>query len=187
MTEHRPLESGPLRVRLRVEDYLLLDQAGAFDSYAKTELIDGRIIGMNAQHRPHALVKIRLYDRLRDALQAMGSPLLAMIEAGTTLSNENLVEPDLVLTSEPEGTGFIPLHTVALILEVADTSLVFDLGEKAALYARHGVPEYWVADVQAQVIHQMWLPEGDTYTHRREVPFGEQLASATVADLRILA
>jgi len=187
MTEHRPLESGPLRVRLRIEDYLLLEQAGAFDTYAKTELIDGRIVGMNAQHRPHALTKMRLYDRLRDTLRTMDSPLLAIIEVGTTLSNENLVEPDLILTSEPEGTGFIPLQSVALVVEVADSSLTFELGEKAALYARHGIPEYWVADVAAQVIHQMWTPEGEAYVERREVPFGEQLESATIADLRILA
>lgn len=42
MTEQLPLNTSPLRVKLRIEDYLLLDRAGAFDAYAKTELIEGK-------------------------------------------------------------------------------------------------------------------------------------------------
>ena len=42
MTEMVPLTTVPLPVKLRVEDYLLLDGSGAFDGYGKTELLDGR-------------------------------------------------------------------------------------------------------------------------------------------------
>ena len=53
MTEHRPLNIAPLPVKLRVDDYLLLDSEGAFEEYRKTELIGGKVYYMNAQHRPH--------------------------------------------------------------------------------------------------------------------------------------
>ena len=54
MTEMVPLTNVPLPVKLRAEDYLLLDEAGAFMAYRKTELLDGEVVYMNAQHRPHA-------------------------------------------------------------------------------------------------------------------------------------
>lgn len=60
-----------------------------------------------------------------------------------------------------------------------------DLGRKARLYARYGVPEYWVADVEARVIHQLRAPAGEAYQERREVSFGEALAAATIPSLTI--
>jgi hypothetical protein len=66
MTEHVRLTTTPRRVKLRVEDYLALDDAGAFDAYGKTELIDGEVVYRNAQHRPHARIKSRLFRLLAD-------------------------------------------------------------------------------------------------------------------------
>jgi Uma2 family endonuclease len=39
---------------------------------------------------------------------------------------------------------------VLLVIEVADTSLAYDLGTKAPLYAWHGIPEAWVIDAATQ-------------------------------------
>ena len=185
MTELLPIDTAPVPVRLRVEDYLLLDASGAFTEYAKTELIEGRIVGMNAQHRPHGMLKMELYDRLREALKAAQSPLRPVVEFGLALSPDTLAEPDLMLTSEPSGDGFVPLASVALVIEVSDTSLDFDLGAKAALYARHGIPEYWVADLNAKMIHQMWKPVDGAYVERRAATFGESAAAITIERLSV--
>ena len=185
MTELLPLTTVPLPVRLRLEDYLLLDRAGAFDSYAKTELIDGEIWYVNAQHRPHALLKMELYDRLRDALRKLGSPLRALVEASVAMPPDGAPEPDIVLTDEPGGDGLVPLASVGLVIEVADTTLDYDLGRKATLCARRDIPEYWVAEVSARTIHQLWAPDGEAYGHRREVAFGERIEAATVAGLAV--
>jgi Uma2 family endonuclease len=91
--------------------------------------------------------------------------------------------PDIVVTSEPRGEGVVPLATIALVVEIAASTLAKDLQLKAALYARHGIPEYWVADVEAKVIHQLWAPEGEAYAQRREVAFGERIEAVTVAGL----
>ena len=183
MTEVLPLNTTPLPLRLRIEDYLLLDRSGAFDAYAKTELIDGEIFYMNAQHRPHARIKSRLYLAVTAALRASQSPLEALVEASIAVPDHGVPEPDIVLTGEPEGEGLVPLGSVALVIEVADTTLTNDLGIKARLYARAGIPEYWVADVEGKVIHQLWAPEGDAYAQRRGVAFGERIAALTVAGL----
>lgn len=187
MTEVLPRNTTPLPVKLRIKDYLLLDRSGAFDAYAKTELIDGEIFYMTAQHRPHARVKSLLFLAISEALRAAQSPLEALVEASIAIPDRSVPEPDIVLTSEPGGEGLIPLASVALVVEVADTTLANDLGVKAQLYARAGIREYWVADVAGKVIYQMWAPEGGAYAQRREVAFGARIEAVTVAGLAISA
>ncbi|MEI9850017.1 MAG: Uma2 family endonuclease [Sphingomonas sp.] len=68
---------------------------------------------------------------------------------------------------------------------MADTTGRYDLTEKARLYAAAGIAEYWVVEIGARVIHQMWAPEGEAYTERREVAFGERIAAATVEGLAV--
>jgi Uma2 family endonuclease len=183
VTEHQPLNTTPLPVKLRVEDYLLLDGSGAFDAYNKTELIEGEAYFMNAQHRPRARVKSRLHLVLADALKETG--LEAVVEGSVEIPPHNVPEPDIVVTSEPEGEGLIPLRSVRLVVEVSDSTLKADMSVKAAIYAREGVPEYWVVDINARLIHQMWSPEGEAFADHREVAFGEPLTAATISELTV--
>ncbi|RHW16511.1 Uma2 family endonuclease [Sphingomonas gilva] len=185
MTELRPLNNSHLPVKLRLEDYLALDESGAFEGYRKTELIEGKIFFMNAQHRPHARVKSRLHVLLAAALEAQGTGWEAIVEGSIAVPPRSSPEPDIVVTSEPEGTGLIPLESVRLIVEVSDATLSFDMSRKAKLYAANGVPEYWVVDVETSMIHQMWAPKGETYTERRQVTFGGPLTAATINSLEI--
>ena len=184
MTEQLPLNIAPLPVKLRIEDYLLLDESGAFDAYRKTELIEGEVFFMNARHRPHARIKSRLHVLLAEALRSLGG-LEAIVEGSIAIPPINVPEPDIVVTSEAEGTGLIPLKSVRLIVEVADATLETDLSVKAAIYARHHVPEYWVVNVRAGLIHQMWAPAGEAYAERREVAFGATLEAATIDGLAV--
>ena len=182
MTEHRPLNIAPLPVKLRVDDYLLLDSEGAFEEYRKTELIGGKVYYMNAQHRPHARVKSRLYALLANALP---TPLEALVEASINIPPVNVPEPDIVVTTEPEGDGLVPLASVRLIVEVADATLKQDRSTKAAIYAEAGVPEYWIADVNGRTFTQLWSPSGAEYGERADHPFGATLRATTIDGLEI--
>lgn len=184
MTELLPMNISHLPVKLTLDDYLLLESSGAFAGYRKTELIDGEIFFMNAQHRPHVRLKMGLYEAIKAGMPD-GSPLTLFIEASVALSGRDGPEPDLLLTSEPYGDGLIPGSSVALIVEVSDATLRKDLGEKQVMYARAGIPEYWVANLDARVIHQMWEPADDVYTEHREVAFGTSLTAATIPHLMI--
>jgi Uma2 family endonuclease len=170
---------------LRVEDFLLLDDGGAFADYGKTELIDGAVVFINAQHRPHARIKMHLYNALRDTLKRTGSPYTVFAEATISMPPHNAPEPDLVLTNEPNGEGPIPLMSVALVAEVADATLANDLGTKARIYGQNGIAEYWVADVQDRVIYQHTQPSVDGYAKRVQHPFGADLASVALPGLTI--
>lgn len=185
MTRAIPLTNQWRRVKLRVEDYLALDGAGAFDDYGRTELIEGEVVYMNAQHRPHARIQTRLLILLAAELADREGTLEALIEGSVAMPPHNVPEPDIAITAEPEGEGLIPLSSLALIVEVADTTLRTDLGRKKKIYAREGVPEYWVVDVRKAVFHQMWKPVDGAYTETRETPFGERIDSATIEGLSI--
>lgn len=185
MTELLQIDTRAHRAKLSAADFELLDRHGAFAAYRKTELIDGDIYFVNSQLRLHGIVKMELYDALRDALKALGSPYRPVTEFTLSLSDTDRPEPDVMLTSEPRGPGFVPVASVPLVIEVSDTTLKIDLGKKLRQYGKAGVREYWVADVNGRVIHRMWSPSARGYAESDKVAFGEPLASATISDLAI--
>ncbi|WP_309623371.1 Uma2 family endonuclease [Novosphingobium sp.] len=176
----------PEKARLRVEDFLLLNDNGAFDKYSKTELIQGEIYFINAQHSRHARIKTQLAIELAICLRELSSEFEPIIEASTRISDDSLPEPDIVVTSY-KGPSVVPLDTVALLIEVSDSTLDIDLGRKADLYANAGVPEYWVVDVNENRVLMHANPRGDGsgYDGQLDVPFGEPLHAATIAGLEV--
>lgn len=185
MNQHRSLELPPQRVALTVNDVALLDRAGAFDDYGKVELNEGDLLYVNAQYRRHMVVKSELAYRLRRAREGAGSPLFVGTEGSVALSDHDLPQPDILVTDAADGDGAVPGSSIALLIEVADTTLAFDLGRKARIYARAGVPEYWVADVNGRVIHQLWRPESEGCAERRSMAFGAPVTAITVSDLTV--
>ena len=176
----------PRPVRLTIEDFLHLDGAGAFRAYAKTELIDGQIVAMNAQFSQHARAKTLLLRRLANAVETCLPGFEVWSEVSVAIPPDHLPEPDLVVTSfVPERRAPVPVETVPLLVKVSDTTLSYDLGTKQRLYAAGGVPEYWVADLEGEVFHRMWSPTQDGYAHADKVAFGRPLASATIEGLTI--
>jgi Uma2 family endonuclease len=177
--------SSPQPVAITVDQFRLLDRNGAFEQFSKTELIEGVIYAMQGQHRPHAYAKTELAFRLREQLKEMGSELTPLVEATVEMGRLNAPEPDISLTSEARGAGYMPLSSVALAVEISDSSAAFDLSKKALLYAQQGIPEYWVVDLPAKVIHQLSSPNEHGYGHRAVVPFGDVIASVTIFGLTV--
>jgi Uma2 family endonuclease len=173
----------PQRVKLTVEQFELLDRSGAFDGYAKTELIEGAIYAMQGQFRPHAFAKNELTYRLRRALEELGSPYLPQCEPTVAMPPFSAPEPDIIVTDAARGTGYTPLESVALIAEISDSSAAFDLKDKLVLYAKHRVPEYWVLELPAVTLHQFWSPSETGYADYRSIPIGERAQSATFPGL----
>ncbi|WP_156678727.1 Uma2 family endonuclease [Sphingomonas profundi] len=185
MTEFMRSSTGHLSVKLRIDEYLMLDVADTFATSGKTELLDGEVRFIDPQHRPHARMKSRLYRLLADAMDGSAHGIEALVGASVAMSPHDAPEPDIVLTDAADGEGLIPVRAVALVVEVADTTLASDLGAKAGLYAAAAIREYWVVDVNARVIHQLWAPVDGRYTDRDTVRVGERVASRTIAGLRL--
>ena len=184
MTVIRPVNV-PQPVKLTIEQFELLDLSGAFDGYSKTELIEGAIYATQGQFRRHSFAKNELTYRLRRKLEEMGSDLLPQSEATVAMPPSSAPEPDIVLTREPKGESYVPLSSVALVVEIADSSIAFDLKEKAALYAKQGVAEYWVLDVPAGTLHQLWAPTALGYEEGRSLPLEGLIESVTITGLSV--
>lgn len=185
MTAIQPLNV-PRRVKLTIEQFQMLEDSGAFQGSAKTELIEGAIYTMNAQYVAHALAKTRLARRLGNALEAMGSRLDAVVEGTVAMPPDSAPEPDIAIAQvSPGDHSYISPDALALVVEVSDATAAFDLDEKARLYAQHGIAEYWVLELQAGTLHQLWEPTPIGYGQGRSSELGGRIESVTIPGLAV--
>lgn len=175
----------PYPLKLRIEDFELLERAGVFTDHKKVELIEGTVVAMNAEYSPHTIAKNELMFRLRTALAAIGSPYSSYVEPTLAFPPYSLPEPDVVVARAPATRDYFRLDHLALVIEVSDSTIAGDLGTKQRMYARNGVPEYWVVDVVSADVHQFWTPSESGYRDRRAVRLGEDLRSMTIPELVI--
>ena len=132
---------------LEVDDYYRLAREGFFQGKPGVELIEGGLAWMNAIGSPHAGVVNRLNGIL---VRAAGDRATVSVQNPVRLDRRNEPQPDVALLrprADSYGTGHPSPGDVLLLIEVADSSLAFDRGRKRALYARFGIPEYWVVDI----------------------------------------
>ena len=158
-------ETFPNRKRWTRQDCAKLQGTGLLPD--RFELIDGEVMDKMGQNPPHSVTLMlianwlislfgKLYVREQEPIRIVGNG-----------SDYNEPEPDIAITLG-SATAYSVEHPAAvdlvLVVEVADTTLRFDLGPKSLLYARCGVLEYWVADVIGQRIHVYRGPTGEGYS-----------------------
>ena len=176
----------PHNARLRTQDFRLLAEGGAFDNYARAELIDGEIFVVNAQFRRHATIRRKLTRQFEDVLGGRGDGLNVIDECNIEIGGKTMPQPDITLFSGAEDDGPIPLASVRLVIEIADNTASHDLGMKRDLYARNGIPEYWVIDVKGNKVVQFWSPCPEGYTNRRETVLGAAIAAITIDEVSVV-
>ena len=183
-TIERRVDGGPRRHRLKVDDFLTLDRAGAFAGLGHVELIDGEIFTVAPLHAPHAWIQMELTVEIGLAVRQLPD-YLAYTPVSAELDANSLPEADIVVARKGGEERFVTAAFVQLLVEVADSSLRHDLGRKLRLYARSGVPEYWVADVNGRRIIRFHAPAGEAYAERNEFAFGETIPAATIPGLTV--
>lgn len=177
-------DAEPYRHLLTVRDFLTLDEAGAFDDVGPVELIEGEIFRMAPLHRPHARVTMILSSLIDAAVEALGGSVEALSEPSAELDMHSLPQADIVI-ADAAVEEFVTPRTARLSVEISSSSLKHDLGRKLRLYARSGVPEYWVVDINGRRIIRFHAPAGEAYAERREFAFGDTIASATIPGLAV--
>lgn len=128
------------------------------------ELIDGEIILKVGQNHPHAMTVTRLFAWLIAVFGVARVQTQATIEVTEEDQSLNRPEPDAAVLARPdyEIQGTPAGSDLLLVAEVSDATLRDDLRTKAMLYARAGIPEYWVLDVPSRrlFVHRQPAPEG---------------------------
>jgi Uma2 family endonuclease len=126
-----------------VSEILRMQDAGVISEDENFELIEGEIVPMQAKTHVHELIKSALNLGIARALP---DQLWLGVETTIYLSANTFVEPDLVVYPKGIKLEEVKGWDILLAIEVAVTSLAYDRGLKARLYARHGVKELWVID-----------------------------------------
>lgn len=177
----------PNRKRMTREECNFLERGGFLTE--RYELLDGEIILKVGQNQPHAMSVSRLIFRLMGIFGPERVQMQTTIEVAAPDRETNRPEPDVMVFTRPdyELTGTRSEADLLLVAEVSDTTLRDDLRTKAALYARAGIPEYWVLDVIGRRLIIHLSPADGQYTQVLAYTEEETVASqaAPQASVRI--
>jgi Uma2 family endonuclease len=148
----------------------------------KFELIDGEIIPMSPKHSAHEWVKSRLVGKLAKALPF---DLLIGVEASVFLDETTFVDPDIILYPRTIATEDLTGPDIPLVIEIADTSLRYDLERKAPLYAKAGFPEYWLINAKTRASMVFRGPSEAGWSETFEVPADQPISFAALPQFSI--
>jgi len=155
----------PRRHSITVTEYVRMGEAHVFAHDARLELMDGEIVEMAPIGSAHAAVVYRLDTLLRKV--APGA--MVFVQSPLVLGERSAPQPDVMLLRPrlDEYYNSLPVASDALlVVEVADTTLEYDLEVKRPLYARAGVVELWVVDINRRELHVFREPEPEYSIHR---------------------
>jgi Uma2 family endonuclease len=168
--------------RFTVEEYHRMAETGILGPDERVELVRGFIREMSPKHWSHVMASKFVYDLLRDALRGRVS---VYQEAPLSVEGtDSEPEPDVLVCSNPDETAYQSSRTKPLlVVEVADFSLEYDLGEKASLYAEADVPEYWVVNLIERTLVEFRKPEKGSYQDRTELDESSPVTTGAWSDL----
>ena len=167
------------------DEYTRMAAEGIIPAGARVELIDGEIIEMSPiGSRHNAFV-----DRLtRILVTRLGESAIVRVQGSIRLGEKVVPQPDFTVLrpradfyeDDLPGPG-----DVVLVVEVADSSLSYDRNEKSRLYARYGVPEYWLLDLVQNTVLVHSEPGPVAYQHVEIRSRGDVWNSHSLPDLRV--
>jgi Uma2 family endonuclease len=150
-----------------VEDISRMIEAGVIGEDEKFELIEGEIVMRAAKEVAHERIKSALVIAV---VRALPDHLMVGVETTLRLTDTIMLEPDIAVFPKElfkkSSAGFARLDPgeANLVIEVAASSLAYDKGLKARLYARHRVREFWVIDANERTTFVHTGPSGDGWS-----------------------
>jgi Uma2 family endonuclease len=173
------------RRRFTVTEYEWMAHTGTLGEDDRVELIDGEIVEMAPIGPPHSGTVKRLIGLFSATL---GDRAVIGAQDPVRLSTRTEPEPDLVL-ARPRSDFYTLSHPVPddvlLLVEVSDTSLVYDRDVKMPHYAEAGIAEVWIIDLNDGVLLVHRGPERSEYTEVQTLKPGDQISPLAFPDLTI--
>jgi Uma2 family endonuclease len=154
---------GLMRRRWSVAEIEEMVRLGILAEDERFELIGGEVVPMSPKGLRH--------ERLKHALAKFWMrrlPVGVEVIQETTfrMDKDTFVEPDFVFFRAAEGLANLSPATALLAVEVADSSLEYDLKRKTRIYAAHDVREVWVVDAETLETHVHREPADGEYEAR---------------------
>jgi Uma2 family endonuclease len=164
--------------KLTRREYDRLIEMGWFAN-ERIELIDGILVQMSPQGSRHAEVVTRLTDWLMPSLAGRAR---VRVQLPFAAADDAEPEPDVAVVPPADYVGGHP-ERAFLVVEVAESSSLTDRTIKAGLYARAGIPEYWLVDLTLKIVEVYRHPLGGAYTAVMRAGLDATLSPAAFADL----
>ncbi len=161
-------ENFPIEFRRKLwtrQECAAMEDAGLLDP-GRYELVGGELLERMGKKRPHVITLSRILQWLTHIFGEDYVNPEAPIDLSAQDNAINEPEPDIIVLRRPMTEylqGNVPSMDLRLVVEVSDTTLLTDRKTKAALYARAGISEYWVADIPDRrlIVHRQ--PSGSRY------------------------
>ncbi len=166
-------------------DYHRMHEMGLFSEDDRIELIDGEVRRMSPMGARHVAMVNRLNAMFTSLL---GRTAIVSIQNPIQLSDNTEPQPDLALLRPRNDFYENVLSTAAdvfLVIEVSDTTLVYDQQEKLPRYARAGIPEVWLADADNQTIERHTEPSGGQYATKQTFKRGQRISLFTLPHITL--
>jgi Uma2 family endonuclease len=129
-------------------EYHQMAELGWFQGQ-RAELVEGEIVVLSPQKFAHAAATDRAAEALRTLL---ADAFWVRMQLPVVLTDLSEPEPDVsVVPGRREDYSDHP-RGASLVIEVSDTTVLFDRGKKLGMYAGSGIPEYWIVDLPARAI-----------------------------------
>lgn len=176
----------PVRARrFTVDEFEQMARAGILGEDDHVELIEGEIIEMAPIGRKHPS---RVRRIIRRFARVIGTAAILDVQNPLNLGERSEPQPDVVVLRS-RADFYDAFHPTALdvllLIEVADTSLDYDLAIKVPLYARAGIVEVWLVDLEHDVVVLYRDPSPEGYRIRRSVHRGDQIFPLAFPDAAI--
>lgn len=172
-----------IRRQFTVVDYARMRETGILREDDRVELIDGEIYLMS----PLGSLHIAIVNRLNKLLmQQVGDAAIVSVQNAVQLNDYSEPQPDITLLSPRDDYYEHALarpDDILLLIEVADTSLVYDRDLKLPRYAASGVDEVWIIDAERRVIEQYSRPAQGQYTQINKFLPGNAIQSKTLPQI----
>jgi len=179
------MEATKQRRRFTVDDYYRMAETGILLPDERVELIEGQVVVVPPIGSPHAWSVDSL---TRVLVPAVGDRAIVRVQGPVRIDEYSEPEPDLSLL-RPGPERYHASHPtpedVLLVVEVAHTRALHDRSVKLPLYARAGIPEYWIVDLGREVVEVYRSPEAGTYASSYEARAGTTIAPEAFPDVAL--
>jgi Uma2 family endonuclease len=172
---------GVPRLRWTLAEFERLGELGIFTEKDRIELIEGELVPMSPKGNRHEVVRGAILNWLRRNLP---NEYDLHVEPGWRVDG-SYCEPDLLVGPVGCDPTSVPAREVALLIEVADTSLKKDTAIKAGLYASVGVRDYWVVNARTLATRVHRAPSAKGYGSRVSVRSSKPLSSLVIPSLML--
>ena len=172
------------RRRFTLEEYHRMGEVGIFHEDDRVELIEGEIVEMSPIGSGHAATVDRITRLFSSRL---GERAIVRVQSPILFS-------DLVSEPQPDVTLLVSRSDfyfsrhpgpsdIFLVVEVMDSTVAYDRGVKLALYARAGIVEVWLVDLNTRDVDVYRRPRARNYAESRKVPPSEPLSIQAFPDV----